>query len=196
MPTGMLISYPPFRAHNSLFVFFFYDRDGLCLCKRKRDGQACVMQEREREREREREMADTQTWWGQNNGTPSWKMPSAWILKRLQRGCEPFSSQFGYGQKVGGFSIIVESGTTKAGNLLTSWVAIRYSWRTSPHIQIGPTIVRELSLLKDTEGYQVTPWASDEHWRNEAETTAAYQGHQIRAAGRCLLTSLFCSTFK
>ena len=53
-------------------------------------------------------------------GTPSWKMSSAWILKRQQRRCGPFSSQFGYGQRVGGFSKIVESDTAKAGNLPTS----------------------------------------------------------------------------
>ena len=90
-------------------------------------------------------------------GTPSWELSSAWSLKRGRRRCEPFSSQFGYGQKGGGFSIAVESATTKAGNVLTSWVAIRYSRRTSPHIQIGPRVIREWSLLKDTEGYQVTP---------------------------------------
>ena len=53
-------------------------------------------------------------------GAPRSNMSSAWILKRQQRWCGPFSSQFGYGQKVGGFSITVESGTTKPGNLLTS----------------------------------------------------------------------------
>jgi len=37
-------------------------------------------------------------------GTPSWKMSSAWILKRQQRRCGPYSSLFGYGRKVGGWN--------------------------------------------------------------------------------------------
>jgi len=42
-------------------------------------------------------------------------------------------------------------------NWLVEWLLDTHEGHPSPHIQTGPTVMIEWSLLKDTLGYQLTP---------------------------------------